>query len=422
MKPASTKPASRRCESCWTRSAPSRRGPTSSASSAGCTRSASTSASKLYADQDLHDPTRMIAHVDASGLGLPDRDYYLKPEDRFVEARAKYHEHVARMFVLAGSTPEAADAAATSVFELEKRLAEATLDNVASRDPFQQDHKTSFDGLAAHGAGFRLGKLLRRRQAAAHRSQRDPAEVPAGIQSGARKGADRAVAELSGLARPEYLRRLAFRAIRRAGFRLLRQVPQRRHRNEAALEALRRGDRRPARRCPRPRLRGEALPAGSQGAHGRDGQEHSACDARHDRGPRLDEPRHEGQGAGKACHLQRQGGLPGQVEGLRRGQDRSRLVLCRRGRGHALEHQRRAVADRQAGRSKPLVHDAAHLERLLQRVDERDRVSGRHPAAAGVRRHGHRCGQLRRDRRGHRPRSQPWLRRPGREVRRARAG
>ena len=45
----------------------------------------------------------MIAHVDASGLGLPDRDYYLKPEDRFVEARAKYHEHLIKMFVLAGS-------------------------------------------------------------------------------------------------------------------------------------------------------------------------------------------------------------------------------------------------------------------------------------------------------------------------------
>ena len=109
---------------------------------------------EIDADQDLHEPTRVIAHVDASGLGLPDRDYYLKPEDRFVEARAKYHEHVARMFVLAGSTQEAADTAATSAFELEKRLAEATLDNVASRDPFQQDHKTSFAGLAGMAPDF----------------------------------------------------------------------------------------------------------------------------------------------------------------------------------------------------------------------------------------------------------------------------
>ena len=103
---------------------------------------------------DLHDPTRMVADVYSSGLGLPDRDYYLKPDERFVDARAKYHEHVAKMFALAGSTQEAADAAATSVFELEKRFAEATLDNVAARDPFQQDHKTSFEGLARMTPAF----------------------------------------------------------------------------------------------------------------------------------------------------------------------------------------------------------------------------------------------------------------------------
>ncbi len=114
----------------------------------------------VRANQDLHDPTRMIAHVLAAGLGLPDRDYYLKPEDRFVEARAKYHEHLARMFVLAGSTPEAADAAAASVFGLEKRFAQATLDNVASRDPFQLDHKTTFDGLAAMAPDFDWASYL----------------------------------------------------------------------------------------------------------------------------------------------------------------------------------------------------------------------------------------------------------------------
>ena len=101
----------------------------------------------LSSGQDLHDPTQVIAHVDAAGIGLPDRDYYLKPESRFVEARAKYHEHLTKMFVLAGATTAAADAKATTVFEFEKRLAEATLDNVARRDPVQQDHKTSFAAL-----------------------------------------------------------------------------------------------------------------------------------------------------------------------------------------------------------------------------------------------------------------------------------
>ncbi len=121
----------------------------------------------LFAGQDLHDPTRMVARLGAGGLGLPDRDYYLKTEDRFVEARAKYHEHVARMFVLAGYAPAAANTAAAHVFDFEKRLATASLDNVALRDPTQQDHKTRFDGLATMApdfdwaAYFDAGKLPR---------------------------------------------------------------------------------------------------------------------------------------------------------------------------------------------------------------------------------------------------------------------
>src|SRR5215467_7504090 len=58
------------------------------------------------ANSDNHDPTQVIAYVYASGLGMPDRDYYLKPEDRFKEAREKYHGHVAKMFELAGWKPD----------------------------------------------------------------------------------------------------------------------------------------------------------------------------------------------------------------------------------------------------------------------------------------------------------------------------
>src|SRR5262249_42843711 len=51
---------------------------------------------------DYHNPTQTIATVSAGGLGLPDRDYYLKTEPRFQEAREKYLVHVANMFQLAG--------------------------------------------------------------------------------------------------------------------------------------------------------------------------------------------------------------------------------------------------------------------------------------------------------------------------------
>src|SRR5579862_9005011 len=56
----------------------------------------------LSSQQDPHKPTWVLADFGASGLGLPDRDYYLKTEPRFKDAREKYVVHVAAMFKLAG--------------------------------------------------------------------------------------------------------------------------------------------------------------------------------------------------------------------------------------------------------------------------------------------------------------------------------
>jgi putative endopeptidase len=97
--------------------------------------------------QDLHNPTQVIAGVGAGGLGLPDRDYYTKTEERFQDARSKYLVHVANMFKLAGYSDEQAKQAAKTVLAFETRLAEASLDNVALRDPYATDHKMSFDSL-----------------------------------------------------------------------------------------------------------------------------------------------------------------------------------------------------------------------------------------------------------------------------------
>jgi putative endopeptidase len=101
----------------------------------------------LGAQPDQHEPTRTIADIGASGLGLPDRDYYFKPEPRFAQAREKYQAHVQRMFELAGA--QRASEAAETVFAFEKRLAEASLDNVALRDPNNLDHPTTFAQLQA---------------------------------------------------------------------------------------------------------------------------------------------------------------------------------------------------------------------------------------------------------------------------------
>ncbi len=70
----------------------------------------------LTSSPDNHNPTQTIANISAGGLGLPDRDYYLKTEPRFQDAREKYLVHVAAMFKLAGYDDAKAKAAAQTVF------------------------------------------------------------------------------------------------------------------------------------------------------------------------------------------------------------------------------------------------------------------------------------------------------------------
>ncbi len=101
----------------------------------------------VNAASDNHNPSQVIADVQAMGLGLPDRDYYLKTEERFQQARAQYLVHVANMFKLAGYSEADSRKAADEVMQFETALAKATLDNVARRDPQNTDHATTYARL-----------------------------------------------------------------------------------------------------------------------------------------------------------------------------------------------------------------------------------------------------------------------------------
>ncbi|MDQ6685126.1 MAG: M13 family metallopeptidase, partial [Pseudomonadota bacterium] len=100
-------------------------------------------------EQDAVDATTMIVAVGAGGLGLPDRDYYLKADAKSVEIRSQYLAFVTRLLVLAGSTRGAAARDAKSVLELETELAKASLTRVERRDPHNVYHMTALAELAA---------------------------------------------------------------------------------------------------------------------------------------------------------------------------------------------------------------------------------------------------------------------------------
>jgi len=108
----------------------------------------------FYPRPDLHSASDMIAFVDQGGLGLPDRDYYLKDDAKSAETRAKYLEHMQKMFELAGDKPEQASSEAKAVMSIETALAKASMDRTERRVPKNLDHKMTTQELQALAPNF----------------------------------------------------------------------------------------------------------------------------------------------------------------------------------------------------------------------------------------------------------------------------
>jgi len=92
---------------------------------------------------DDKDSSAMIASFNQGGLGLPERDFYLRPGKEAEAIRQAYEQHVARILVLAGDRPEAAQARAKGILALETKLAKASRALVDLRDPQANYHKVA---------------------------------------------------------------------------------------------------------------------------------------------------------------------------------------------------------------------------------------------------------------------------------------
>ncbi len=93
---------------------------------------------------DYKDPTINIAHLSQGGLGMPDRDYYLREDDEAVGLRAAYEKHVTEMLEAAGLDPGWASA----VVAFETRLAKASLPRDQMRDPNKRYNRLTPSALA----------------------------------------------------------------------------------------------------------------------------------------------------------------------------------------------------------------------------------------------------------------------------------
>ncbi|MDD3179096.1 MAG: M13 family metallopeptidase [Opitutaceae bacterium] len=106
----------------------------------------------IYADQKKNDT--IVLYLEQGGLTLPTRDYYF--DEKYEKFRTGLIEHMEKMFVLAGETPQAAQAHAATVFALERQLAEVSKTPTELRDPIANYHKLTVEAAATAMPGFPL--------------------------------------------------------------------------------------------------------------------------------------------------------------------------------------------------------------------------------------------------------------------------
>ena len=104
--------------------------------------------------QDFKDATKQIAEIAQGGLGMPEKDYYLRTGEKDVKLRADYVAHVTKMLTFAGSRPEQALKDAQNILAMETALAKASLGVVDMREPEKTYHLQPIATFTASLPGF----------------------------------------------------------------------------------------------------------------------------------------------------------------------------------------------------------------------------------------------------------------------------
>jgi endothelin-converting enzyme/putative endopeptidase len=118
----------------------------------------------LGSSQDFADSNAVISFYSAGGLGLPERDYYTRTDDKSQEQRRQYVAHVRKIFILAGEPEAKAGKDADTVLAIETRLAKASLTVTEQRDPQNLNHPIDVAAFSKELTHFSLADYV----AAAH--------------------------------------------------------------------------------------------------------------------------------------------------------------------------------------------------------------------------------------------------------------
>ncbi|MFN0275726.1 MAG: M13 family metallopeptidase [Chitinophagales bacterium] len=90
----------------------------------------------VFVQQDAKNSAEQILTLWQGGLGLPDKDYYLRNDEKGKQLRADYVAHIKNVFVLMGNSDAEAKTNADMIMKLEINLAKASMDRVTMRDPY----------------------------------------------------------------------------------------------------------------------------------------------------------------------------------------------------------------------------------------------------------------------------------------------
>ena len=101
---------------------------------------------------DSKNPGTYVVNIGQGGLGLPDRDYYLKDDSKLADTREKYTAYLATMLGFVG-TPDAATRA-NAIFDFERAIAQVHWTRIESRDADKRYNKLTFADIETRAPGF----------------------------------------------------------------------------------------------------------------------------------------------------------------------------------------------------------------------------------------------------------------------------
>jgi len=114
----------------------------------------------MYVSQDDKVSTQYALQASQGGLGLPDRDYYLKDDERSKTVRTEYLKHLQQMFQLMGDEAATAQKKAQAVMNIEMKLAQASKARVDLRDPYANYNKTTIQEFSRQNPNLKVSQML----------------------------------------------------------------------------------------------------------------------------------------------------------------------------------------------------------------------------------------------------------------------